>query len=119
MSALRTRGERGLAAPAAVALAGLLVLLTGLSVSGGRLLLDPRRAAVAADLAALAAATAVQHGEDACSEAARVARLNHAALVGCSVRGEVVAVEVEVSARVLLGHQVVLRASARAGPALS
>ena len=54
-----------------------------------------------------------------CGEAARFARLNRATLAGCSVRGEVVVVEVEVTARVLLGHQVVLRADARAGPDLS
>jgi secretion/DNA translocation related TadE-like protein len=100
-------------------LAGVLVVLTGLSVTGGRLLLDHRRAAAAADLAALAAATAVQHGTDACSEADRFARLNRAGLARCTVRGDVVEVEVEVVAQVLLGRRVVLRAEARAGPDLS
>jgi secretion/DNA translocation related TadE-like protein len=116
VSARRSRGEAGLAAPAVVTLAGLLVVVTGLAVTGGRLLLDHRRAAAAADLAALAAATAVQHGADGCAEARRYARLNRTALTGCSVDGEVVTVRVELAAQVLLGRRVVLRADARAGP---
>jgi len=113
---VRPRTEAGLAAPAVVTLAALVVVLTALSVSGGRLLLDHRRVSRAADLAALAAATAVQHGDDACAAAARFARLNESVLDGCRVQGEVVDVRVRMTAEVLLGRQVVLRAEARAGP---
>ena len=112
----RSREDHGLAVPAVITLVGLLVFLTVLAGAGGRLLLEHRRAAVAADLAALAAATAIQHGDDACAAASRFARLNDATLARCRVADEVVDVAVEVRARVV-GRTVVLGADARAGPA--
>ncbi|MFI5829714.1 Rv3654c family TadE-like protein [Streptomyces sp. NPDC051578] len=65
------------------------------AVFGGVLLLGQvvvarHRAAAAADLASLAAATAWTHGpEAACGTAARVARAQGAALTQCRLRGEV------------------------------
>jgi secretion/DNA translocation related TadE-like protein len=74
-----------------------------------------RRAAAAADLAALAGAVAVQHGQDACPAAVRMARLDRASLRSCRVVGEQVRVVGSVSV-VLVGHRVVVQARAHAGP---
>jgi len=110
------RDQRGLAAPAAVVLVGVLLVVTVLAVSGGRLLVEHRRAAVAVDLAALAAATAVQHGHVGCQAASRFAELNGATLERCATHDQVVEVTVAVRSRLVLGGEVTLRSSARAGP---
>jgi len=110
------RGQDGLAAPAVVTLAALLCFLTLLVLTGGRVIVEHRRVAAAADLTALAAATALQHGEPGCAAAHRFARLNGAVLDTCAVRGDVVDVTVAVSAVLVVGGRVTLRAEARAGP---
>jgi secretion/DNA translocation related TadE-like protein len=86
------RDERGVAAPLAVTLGGLLVALAVVGCGLGRLLVDQRVAAAAADLAALAGATAVQRGGDPCEAATRTASANDAELVACRVEGEEVVV---------------------------
>jgi secretion/DNA translocation related TadE-like protein len=88
--------ERGVAAPIVVTLIGLLLVLSLLGTGLCRLLVDQRRAASAADLAALAGATALQYGRDACEAAAATAGRNDAELVGCSVAGEEVRVRTAV-----------------------
>ncbi|MFF1557798.1 Rv3654c family TadE-like protein [Streptomyces sp. NPDC058279] len=98
--------------------AALVTTVLG-AVFGGVLMLGQavvarHRAAAAADLASLAAATAWAHGpEVACGAAARVARAQGATLAGCRLRGEVVDVE----ARVPMGP-FAPSATARAGPPL-
>lgn len=100
----------------------LCVLFILAVVAGGLTMLAVTRtlhaqASAAADLAALAAADDLQHlgsSEGACARAGRVAGRNAAALEGCVVVGDVVAVTV-------LGHAVGpgglrARAEARAGP---
>lgn len=107
----------------------LVLVLTGLvgacAVGGlvvGSLLAGSRRAAAAADLAALAAAGSLQQpglapGVGApCARAGEVAEANAANLAGCHVQGEVVTVRVVVAVRPLRGLAVDLPGTARAGP---
>lgn len=76
-----------------------------------------RSAQAAADLAALAGATARQDGGDACGVATDVAAANGARLTGCSVAGDDVRVRVVVDGPRWLGQPHDLTAEARAGPA--
>ena len=113
--------ERGLAAPVVVVLTGLLVVVSLLGACLCRLLVDQRRAASAADLAALAAAAAVQRGLEPCGAAREATLHNTAVLVSCSVTGEQVVVRAAVESSVpagLLGRSraVSLEAEAHAGP---
>lgn len=110
------RGEGGWATPVVVALAGVLLTVTVAAAVLGRLLVEHRQAAVAADLAALAGAVAVQHGHDGCAAAAESTHLNGAELISCTVEGERVRVETGVPARELWGRHVQVRATAHAGP---
>jgi secretion/DNA translocation related TadE-like protein len=110
------RGEGGWAAPVVVALTGVLVTVTVVAAVLGRLLVEHRRAAVSADLAALAGAVALQHGQDACLAADESAENNDAELVGCVVEGERVQVEAALPARELWGRRIQVRATAHAGP---
>jgi secretion/DNA translocation related TadE-like protein len=75
-----------------VTLAGLLLVVSLVAAGLGRLLVDPRRAAAAADLAALAGAAALQQSGDGCAAAHRTAAANGARLVGCRVSGDHVVV---------------------------
>lgn len=71
----------------------------------------------AADLAAASAATHVGDGEPAaCATAARVASSMHARVTSCRIDGLDVTIDVASTVRIPAGS-VVLRASARAGPA--
>jgi secretion/DNA translocation related TadE-like protein len=111
-----SRDDRGSVTPLAIAGIGLIVVVSLLvSVVGGGLV-TLRRSQAAADLAALAGAVAFQHGADACSAAARSARLNGARLAECLVNGQVVAVRVTLEAPRMFGRELELRAYARAGP---
>jgi secretion/DNA translocation related TadE-like protein len=99
----------------------VLLLLTSVAVAGLLLagaLARHARASAAADLAALAAAAAVQRGapDSACAAAARVAQANGAELSGCARRGEVVDVETVVRAPAGRFSIPAARAAARAGP---
>jgi secretion/DNA translocation related TadE-like protein len=95
---------------------GLLGLVaTFVAVVGGAVA-DQRRAASAADLAALAGAQAVQHGGDGCLAARTVARRNGAFVTSCRLEGEVVVLQVSRPARWFLGRRVRPASSARAGP---
>ncbi|MEV8530686.1 Rv3654c family TadE-like protein [Streptomyces sp. NPDC051211] len=97
--------------------AALVTVVLG-AVFGGVLLLGQavvvrHRAAAAADLAALAAASSWAHGpEPACAAAIRVARAQGARLAGCSLAGEVAEVTAEAAAGPFTG-----RIRSRAGPA--
>ncbi|TYL49912.1 flp pilus-assembly TadE/G-like family protein [Nocardioides sp. BGMRC 2183] len=111
------KGERGAASVLVVSLCGVLLLLgAGMGVVAA-ILVDHRRAQSAADLAALAGATAIGDGGEACSSAAAVAELNGAALTACAVEGQDVVVDVIVSGPRWLGQTGDLVARARAGPA--
>lgn len=115
------RGERGSGTIAAAGAAGLvLICLTG-GLALASAVHASHRARAVADLAALAAASALQHGAHpaaACGQALQVARSNDAGLRGCVVRDDLSAV-VEVSAVVALpipGLPTEAIARARAGP---
>ncbi len=110
------RNERGAAALLAPGLAAVVLFLALAVALVGRLVVDQRRAAVAADLAALAGATAVQHDRDACAAVSALARRNGATVVSCEVRGEVVRVRVSVDGLRALGRTWSVRAGAVAGP---
>ena len=112
------QGEAG-STTAIVPFFGILVLvLLALAFQGGVLVAE-RRAQAAADLAALAGASAAQRGEDACGAASRMAALNAARIASCAVDGaggREVVVSVERDGPVLWGREITVRASARGGP---
>lgn len=117
MSVRTGRDERGAATLLVVAMAGLLLFVTSaLGVVGG-LVVTQRRSQAAADLAALAGASARQEGRDPCAAAAAVATANHGVLAGCDVAGQVVLVRVRVAGPTAIGRTFELSARARAGPA--
>lgn len=111
-----TRGERGAATVLVTAVLGVLTLVgAALGVVAG-LVVAHRAAQSAADLAALAGATAVAHSGDGCAAARRVASANEADLTGCAVLGRDVRVSVMVAGPRWLGQRGDLVAQARAGP---
>ncbi len=110
-------GERGAATVLVVAMAAV-VLLVGCAVAGAvGLVVEHRRAQAAADLAALAAAQALQRGGDACREAAGLATRNGARLAGCEVHGAEVEVSTAVPGPEVVPWPVEVTGTARAGPA--
>jgi secretion/DNA translocation related TadE-like protein len=109
-------GERGSATVLATVLMALLAVVSVFVSALGGVVADQRRVATAADLAALAAAAALQSGVDACAAAGSVARRNGGRLRSCRVSGDLVAVDVVHGARVMLGRRVRVSAQARAGP---
>lgn len=108
------RETRGSATVLAVVLLVVLGLAGALAAGLGGVLVAKRRAASAADLAALAGAAAVQRGDPGCAAAAATVRDNRARVVSCQVAGEVVEVEVSVPVHALGIADVQDRA--RAGP---
>ena len=114
----RPRDEQGAGTVLAVAMLGLLVTVT-LGTSGAvGVVAAHRRAQSAADLAALAGASALQDGAEACSRAGRIAARNSASLRSCAVEGWEVSVRV-VEELQLPGLSMELEARGRAGPVLS
>ena len=110
----RGRVDDGGATVLVVAMAGVLMfVMVGLAAVGG-LVTAQRRAQAAADLAALAAAGALD--ADACAEGLRVARANAAVLDDCELVGSEVRVVVSVPGPTMPGRQVRVSAEARAGP---
>ena len=103
-----------------VAAIAVLLALTTAGIQLGAAATAAHRARTAADLAALAGATALQDGRaDGCSGAARVARRNGAQVIQCTL-GVNESVFVRVSTKVATSWPGVpgrAIASARAGPA--
>lgn len=112
----RRREQRGAATLLVVSAAAVLVFVGAALGVVSALVVSHRRAQAAADLAALAGASARGRGLDACAEAARVAVANAAELVECSRTGADVMVVVEVAGPRWLGQESDLVARARAGP---
>jgi secretion/DNA translocation related TadE-like protein len=102
--------------PFAVACLGAVLLLGAALGVAAAMVSDHRTAQAAADLAALAGASAVADGQDGCAEAGRIAAGNGASLSGCSVLGREVRVAVVVSGPRWLGAHADLMAQSRAGP---
>ena len=113
-----TRGERGAATVLVVTLVGLLLFIGAALGVVGALVRAHRSAQAAADLAALAGATAAARGDDPCAAVAEVATANGATMTGCVPGGLEVRVVVEVTGPTWLGHGADLVAEARAGPAV-
>jgi len=113
------RDEVGSAAAQTVVLLVAITVVALVGAAVGGVLVGHRRAASAADLAALAAAGALKPGEvatSACAEAARVSAANEAELVDCQVDGQEVQVLVHVDVTSLGGLTRAVPGRARAGP---
>lgn len=119
MSSARAPDQRGAAAVLVVAMTGVLLLVGAATGVVAAIFVAHRQAQAAADLAALAGATAiaVRDGRDPCGQAAGVAAANGATLSSCAVEGEDVVVEVVVTGPRWLGQDEDLTGRARAGPA--
>ena len=113
----RIRGQSGAATLLVLAMAGVLLLVGAALGVVQAMVVAHRRAQSAADLAALAGASAAARGQPACDNARTVAHLNGAELTGCDVAGHAVTVSVRVPGPHWLGQQADLTAEARAGPA--
>jgi len=111
----RSRDEGGVAVVVALGLLAVLALVAAVSVGTVAIVLAHRRAQTAADLAALAGASALQRGDDPCLAAARIARRHDAALGQCLVDGQTLGVTTTVALPSVLGGRLV-PARARAGP---
>ncbi|AKK10204.1 Rv3654c family TadE-like protein [Corynebacterium uterequi] len=104
------RDERGSASVATAGIIAALVSLALVAVELGAARVDSHRSQVAADLAAVAGATAHALGEDGCAAAQVTAQLNDAVVAECAVDGGDVTVTAEV-------HRA--RRVARAGPLMA
>jgi secretion/DNA translocation related TadE-like protein len=110
------RSDRGSATVHALWLIALLTTVALFATAIGSVLVGQRRAAAAADLAALAGATAVQRGSAGCEQAADIAGRNDARLVSCAVEGGILTVRVATRVRSVFESSFELQARARAGP---
>ncbi len=100
---------------AAACLAVLLLIGSALGVVAA-MVRAHRSAQAAADLGALAAASALARGRDPCGSAAAIATANGAELLTCVIDGRDALVTVEVTGPRWLGQEGDLVAEARAGP---
>jgi secretion/DNA translocation related TadE-like protein len=112
----RRRDERGSASLFAIACLAVLLLLGAALGVVAAMVRAHRSAQSAADLAALAAASAVGSGRDPCATATGTASANDARLTSCTVLGREVTVRVRVDGPHWLGQTADLSAEARAGP---
>ena len=113
---MRRAAERGSATLFVLAVTGLLMFV-GLGLSGvAAIVLTQRSAQAAADLSALAGASAAVSGSDACEAAAAIAEANGATLVECRLAGPVVTVAVTAAGPRLIDRRYDITAEARAGP---
>lgn len=114
----RARDERGVAVVVTIGLIAVLVLVASVTVGTVAIVLAHRRAQVAADLASLAGAAALQQGGDACATAARIVSLNEGTMTACQTAGSSVVVATAVRLFASLGGADV-PARSRAGPQTS
>lgn len=124
MSSSERSSERGSATVLVLVLVAVLTTLAIAATTVGGILVGHRRAAAAADLAALAAAEALvpgagisQGGPDGCAQAGLVSSANDARLTACEVDGRDVVVAVTVDVRMPFGATRSVPGRARAGPA--
>lgn len=112
----RRRVQRGVATLVAFCLLAVVGLAALASSGVVAIVVAHRRAQSAADLAALAAAQALQRGADPCTAGRTIAAAQRATMTGCRLDGAEVVVEATVGLPRLLGggHAV---GRARAGPA--
>jgi secretion/DNA translocation related TadE-like protein len=112
---VRTFSDRGSATVFAAAISLVLVMAATAAVIVVAVVLAGHRARSAADLAALAAATAEVGGSDACSAARVNARTNGAEMVTCRVIGEAQSFVVGVTVSASTGLRAPLPATVSAG----
>ena len=110
------RREDGAGTVLAVSLMGVVLLVAVGTTGAVGLVATHRRAQSGADLAALAAAAALQDGGDPCARARQIAGRNGTEVRGCVVEGWEVAVMVVATSQRILGQVLDLPARARAGP---
>lgn len=113
----RVRDQSGAATVVALACTALLFLVAVAAATAVALVVSHRRAQSAADLAALAAAQALQRGADPCAAGGRIAAAQGAELAECDIDGEEVTVVVTIRGPHAPGRDAELRGRARAGPA--
>ena len=113
---LRSGDERGSASVLVTVLFGVLVTVTAMVAVVGGAVTDQRRLEAAADLGALAGASAAQRGADACAAAGSVTADNGARVTACSIVGDVVTVRAVRVTQRMIGLRFTLTATARAGP---
>lgn len=119
MTAWRLRQPRRDTGAATLLVITCLALLMTIGVAMGAvagLFGAHRSAQAAADLAALAGASARQRGADGCAAASRIAGANRATLTSCRHEGDDLVVSVVVAGPRWLGQGSDLVAEARAGP---
>lgn len=109
------RDEHGAAVTIAIGLSSVLVFVAAVSVGTIAIVLAHRRAQVAADLGALAGASALRAGAAPCAAAARITERHDADVTECVIEGQSVVVATAVRLLPALGG-VEVRARARAGP---
>ena len=112
-----SRSDEGSVSLLVVACVGVLLLLGAALGVVGAMVRAHREAQAAADLAALAVASAVADGGDPCASGSGVAAANGGRLLACEVVGRTATVRVEVPGPHWLGQEADLAAEARAGPA--
>jgi secretion/DNA translocation related TadE-like protein len=110
------RDERGAITVFAVACLAVLLLIGAALGVVAAMVRAHRAAQSAADLGALAAASALARGRDPCGSAADIAAANGAELLSCEIQGQDALVTVEVTGPHWLGQTADLTAQARAGP---
>jgi secretion/DNA translocation related TadE-like protein len=109
--------DRGSGTIYVLAMTAVVVLLSSAGLALGQAVVARHRAAAAADLSAISAASRVLNGPmSACKAAALVARSQGARLTTCRIDGEVAEVTVEVLSGLLSAHYPAMGV-ARAGPA--
>lgn len=113
---IKPHRDRGAATLLVLSVTGVLMFV-GLGLSGvAAIVLTQRSAQAAADLSALAAASAAVAGKDACAAATQIAVANSGILERCAQSGSVVTVAVTVPGPRLAGRDHDVTAEARAGP---
>jgi secretion/DNA translocation related TadE-like protein len=113
----RAATESGSATVIALVLFGVVAVVAVCGAALGGLVVGQRKVSAAADLAALAGATALQTGRAPCPAAGAVAAANGTELEACTQDAEIVTVRVTAALQFPLGTGVRLTARARAGPA--
>lgn len=101
------RDDRGSATVLSAGIIAALVTVAMIVVAVAASTVDSHKAHVAADLAAVSAATAVYEGSEPCAAAGRTAELNNAVMTSCVLDGADATVAVRVGRA---------EATARAGP---
>jgi len=113
----RADRQRGSVSLFVVACVGLLLLVGAALGVVAALVQAHRQAQAAADLAALAVASAASRGPDPCAAGAAIAEANGGRLASCVLAGRTGTVRVVVPGPRWLGQLADLEAQARAGPA--